>query len=174
MSGKPELNWQQLDVLTEEVRSGSGPGTKDWEAAKSHTRRFNETFIEEYRSTGGKVPGELGEVDILLLTARGARSGELRTVPVGFHEIDDRLVIIASMGGADKNPPWFYNVVANPEVTVELGSETFQARAQVTEGDDRDHLYGVVCQRMAVFSDYQARTERVIPVIELRREGAEA
>jgi deazaflavin-dependent oxidoreductase (nitroreductase family) len=175
MSDKPKLNWQQLDVLTDEVRSGAGPGTEDWDAAKSHTRRFNQAFIEEYRSTGGKVPGELGEVDILLLTARGAKSGEPRTVPVGFHRIDDRLVILASMGGADKNPPWFYNVVANPEVTVELGTETFQARAQVTEGDDRDRLYGVVCERMAVFADYQARTERVIPVIELRRvQGAEA
>jgi deazaflavin-dependent oxidoreductase (nitroreductase family) len=175
MSDEPDLNWQQLDVLTEEVRSGAGPGTADWDAARSHTRKFNETFIEKYRSTGGKVPGELGEVDILLLTARGAKSGELRTVPVGFHRIDDRLVIIASMGGADKNPPWFYNVVANPDVTVELGTETFQARATVTEGDDRDRLYGVVCERMSVFADYQARTQRVIPVIELQQtEGSGA
>jgi|SRR6516162_109632 len=175
MSEKPELNWDQLDVLTEEGRSGSGPGTVDWDAAKSHTRRFNAAFIEEFRRTGGKVPGELGEVDILLLTATGAKSGELRTVPVGFHRIDDRLIILASMGGADKNPPWFYNVVANPEVTIELGEEPVRARAKVTEGDDRDYLFSKVCERMAVFADYQERTDRLIPVIELEPlEGAGA
>jgi deazaflavin-dependent oxidoreductase (nitroreductase family) len=169
MSDKPDLNWAQLDKLTDEVRSGAGPGTEDWDAAKSHTRRFNAAFIEEYRRTGGKVPGELGDVDILLLTAMGAKSGEPRTVPVGFHRIDGRLCILASMGGADKNPPWYYNVVANPDVTVELGDEQFAATAVVTEGADRDHLFGVVCERMAVFADYQQRTDRLIPVIELRR-----
>jgi deazaflavin-dependent oxidoreductase (nitroreductase family) len=174
MSDKPDLNWAQLDKLTNEVRSGEGPGTEDWDAAKSHTRRFNAAFIEEYRRTGGKVPGELGDVDILLLTAKGAKSGEPRTVPVGFHKIDERLCILASMGGAAKNPPWFYNVVANPEVTVELGSEQFEARAVVTEGEDRDYLFGVVCERMAVFADYQERTDRLIPVIELQRSAADA
>jgi deazaflavin-dependent oxidoreductase (nitroreductase family) len=169
MSDKPDLNWNQLDVLTEEVRSGAGPGTPEWDAARSHTRRFNETFIEEFRRTGGKVPGELGQVDILLLTARGAKSGEPRTVPVGFHRIDGRLIILASMGGADKNPPWYYNVVANPEVTVELGSDKFRATATVTEGDDRDKLFATVCERMAVFAEYQERTTRLIPVIELEQ-----
>jgi deazaflavin-dependent oxidoreductase (nitroreductase family) len=169
MSDKPDLNWNQLDVLTDEVRSGAGPGTAEWDAARSHTRRFNETFIEEFRRTGGKVPGELGQVDILLLTARGAKSGEPRTVPVGFHRIDGRLIILASMGGADKNPPWYYNVVANPEVTVELGSDEFRATATVTEGDDRDKLFATVCERMAVFAEYQERTARLIPVIELEQ-----
>jgi deazaflavin-dependent oxidoreductase (nitroreductase family) len=169
MSDKPDLSWAQLDMLTDEVRSGVGPGTEEWDAAKSHTRRFNAAFIDEYRRTGGKVPGELGDVDILLLTAKGAKSGEPRTVPVGFHRIDDRLCILASMGGADKNPPWYYNVVANPEVTVELGDEQFDARAVVTEGEDRGYLFGVVCERMAVFADYQERTGRLIPVIELQR-----
>jgi deazaflavin-dependent oxidoreductase (nitroreductase family) len=169
MGDKPDLNWNQLDVLTEEVRSGAGPGTPEWDAARSHTRRFNETFIEEFRRTGGKVPGELGQVDILLLTARGAKSGEPRTVPVGFHRIDGRLIILASMGGADKNPPWYYNVVANPEVTVELGSDKFRATAMVTEGDDRDKLFATVCERMAVFAEYQERTTRLIPVIELEQ-----
>jgi deazaflavin-dependent oxidoreductase (nitroreductase family) len=115
------------------------------------------------------VPGELGEVDILLLTARGAKSGEPRTVPVGFHRIDGRLIILASMGGADKNPPWYYNVVANPGVTVELGTDTFSATATVTEGEDREHLFATVCERMAVFAEYQERTARLIPVIELEQ-----
>lgn len=171
VTDKPELNWAQLNVLTEEVRAPSGPGSSSWTADASHTQRFNQACIEEFRRNGGTVPGELGDVDLLLLTANGAKSGQPRTVPLGFHRIDGRLIVIASMGGADKNPPWFFNVVANPEVTVELGSETFRAKAVVTEGEDRDRLYAAVIDRMAVFAEYQQRTERVIPVVELHRLG---
>lgn len=168
MADGPELNWAQLNELTNEVRGSSGPGTSGWKAEGSHTRAFNDAFIAEFRRNGGKMPGELGEVDLLLLTATGAKSGEPRTVPLGYHRIDGRLCIVASMGGADKNPPWFHNVVANPEVTVELGTEVFRATAVVTEGEDRDHLYDDVIARMAVFGEYQERTERTIPVIELK------
>ena len=121
-----DLDWNQLNALTEEVRGTTGPGTAGWSADVSHTRRFNETFIQAYREHNGKVPGELGDVDILLLTCTGAKSGKRRTVPVGFHRVDDRLVVIASMGGADHNPPWYYNVKANSDVTVELGGETLE------------------------------------------------
>lgn len=169
MGDTPELNWAQLDNLTSEVRATSGPGTSAWQADTSHTRRFNETLIEEFRRNNGVVPGELGDVDLLLLTAKGAKSGEPRTVPLGFHRIDDRLIIVASMGGADRNPPWYHNVVANPEVTVEVGTEVFPAQAIVTTGEDREQLYAEVVSRMAVFGEYEKRTERLIPVIELRR-----
>jgi deazaflavin-dependent oxidoreductase (nitroreductase family) len=169
MTEKPELNWTGLNLVTDEVRSSSGPGTSGWSTDGSQTQRFNQAFIEEFRSHAGKMPGELGDVDLLLLTARGAKSGEPRTVPLGFHRIGGRLIVIASMGGADRNPPWFYNVVANPEVTVELGAEVFRARAVVTQGEDHDALYADVVGRMPVFAEYQARTERVIPVIELVR-----
>jgi deazaflavin-dependent oxidoreductase (nitroreductase family) len=169
MTDKPELNWAQLNELTNEVRGDSGPGTEGWRAEGSHTRRFNEAFIEEFRRNAGKIPGELGEVDLLLLTVKGAKSGKPRTVPVGFHRIDGRLLVIASMGGADRNPPWFYNVVANPEVTVELGTEVFRARAVVTEGEDHDRLFAAVVARMPVFAEYRERTDRVIPVIELQQ-----
>jgi len=168
MADKPELNWEQLNELTNEVRGSSGPGSSDWNPEGSHTRRFNDAFIEEFRRSGGKMPGELGEVDLLLLTATGAKSGEPRTVPLGFHRIDGRLCVIASMGGADKNPPWFFNVIANPEVTVEVGTDVFRATAVVTEGEDRDRLFADVVSRMPVFGEYEERTDRVIPVIELR------
>ena len=169
MSDKPELNWEQLNALTAEVIAPTGPGTSSWNAETSHTRRFNEAFIEEYRRSGGKIPGELGEVDLLLLTVKGAKSGELRTVPLGFHRIDGRLCVVASMGGAARNPPWFYNVIANPDVTVELGTETFAATAVVTEGDDRDHLFADIVRRMPIFGEYETRTKRTIPVVELKR-----
>jgi deazaflavin-dependent oxidoreductase (nitroreductase family) len=165
-----DLDRAGLRELAEEVRTpGGGPGTPGWHAATSHTRRFNDALIDAYRGHGGKVPGELGDIDILLLTAIGARSGQRRTVPVDVHRIDDRLVVVASMGGADRNPPWFHNVSANPEVEVELGAERFTATAVVIDGEDRDRLFREVVKRAPVFGDYQQRTSRTLPVVELRR-----
>jgi deazaflavin-dependent oxidoreductase (nitroreductase family) len=171
MTDTPELNWAQLDNLTTEVRGDQGPGTGNWESQGSHTQAFNRAFIDEFRRNGGKIPGELGEVDMLLITATGAKSGEPRTVPVSYHRFGDRVVVVASMGGATTNPPWFHNIKAHPEVTVEMGGETFAATAIITEGEDRDQLYAGICERMPVFAEYQERTERLIPVIELTRTG---
>jgi deazaflavin-dependent oxidoreductase (nitroreductase family) len=171
-SPQMDLDWTQLNALTEEVRGNAGPGTSEWTAGASHTRRFNEAFIQAYREHGGKVPGELGDVDILLLTCTGAKSGRRRTVPVGFHRVGDRLVVIASMGGADHNPPWYYNVKANRDVTVELGDETFEAAAAVLEGEDRDDVYARVAEKAPVFTEYQERTERRLPVVEILRKPA--
>jgi deazaflavin-dependent oxidoreductase (nitroreductase family) len=163
-----ELNRAGVNELSEEVRApGRGPGSPGWNAETSHTRRFNEALISAYRRHGGKIPGELSGLDILLLTTTGAKSGKRRTVPVDIHRIDDRLVIVASMGGADRNPPWFYNVRANHEVEVELGTERFTATAVVTEGEDRDWLFEKVVEGTPVFGEYQQRTSRTLPVVEL-------
>ena len=90
-------------------------------------------------------------------------------MPLAYHEVGGRLLIIASMGGAKRNPPWFHNLVANPEVLVEKDGESFSAIAIVTSGEDRDVLYESVCAALPPFAEYQARTERVIPVVELIR-----
>ena len=90
-------------------------------------------------------------------------------MPLAYLDIDDRLLVIASMGGAPRNPPWFYNLVANPEVTVEMNGEEFTARAVVTQGADRDDLFRKVCGIFSAFGEYQERTTRTIPVIELKR-----
>jgi deazaflavin-dependent oxidoreductase (nitroreductase family) len=164
-----DLNWSGLDALTNEVRGGQGPGTKDWSADESHTRKFNEAFIKAFRENDHKVPGELGDVDILLLTCTGAKSGKQRAVPVGYHRIDGRLIMVASMGGADHNPPWFYNVKANPDVTIEMEGETFEATALIPTGEDRDRLFAGVVANFDVFGDYQKRTNRVLPVVEIIR-----
>lgn len=164
-----ELNWSQLDELTKEVRGSSGPGSKDWNAAESHTRKFNEAFIESFRANNHKIPGELGDVNLLLLTCTGAKSGQPRTVPVSFHRIEGRLILVASMGGADKNPPWFHNVCANPDVTIEMEGETFAATAVIPTAEDRDRLFAGVVATFPVFGEYQQRTERRLPVIEIVR-----
>ena len=100
-----------------------------------------------------------------------AKTGEKRSVPLAYQVIDGRLVIIASMGGSHRNPPWFHNLVKNPKVMVEKDGESFMTSAVVTEGEDRNYLYQKVCEVLPAFNDYQARTSRVIPVVELKRVG---
>ena len=104
------------------------------------------------------------------MKSTGAKSGKKRAVPLAYHEVDGRLLIIASMGGAKRNPPWYHNLVANPEVLVEKDGETFSANAVVTAGADRDALFKSVCDALPPFAEYQPRTERIIPVIELKRQ----
>jgi len=162
MSDRIELTLSNLlDGLAGEIRSPEGPG--------AITRRFNQTLIEAYRASGGRLSGELATSPFLLLTTTGARSGKQRTTPLAYLGIDGRIVIIASKGGAQTHPAWYLNLVAHPEVTVELGEETYPALAVVIEGPERDRLYAAIASRMPAFADYQRRTERRIPVVELRR-----
>jgi len=134
----------------------------------SSPHNYNQQMIEQYRATGGRVnfPGPL-----LDLTTTGAKSGQQRTVPVAYSRDGDHLVIIASKGGAPTNPDWYYNLVAHPIVTVELGTETFQARATQVEGAERDRLYAQHAALMPGFAEYQRKTTRNIPVILLTRLG---
>ncbi|HEY5647602.1 MAG TPA: nitroreductase family deazaflavin-dependent oxidoreductase [Pseudomonadales bacterium] len=150
-----------LDGLAGEIRSPGGPGEV--------TRRFNETLIEEFRANAGVLSGELATSRFLLLTTTGARSGKRRTTPLAYIPVEGRILVIASKGGAATHPAWYPNLVAHPEVTVELGAETYQALAVVIEGAERDRLYAEVAARIPTFADYQRRTDRVIPVVELRR-----
>lgn len=168
-----ELNFEELGKLTAEVLDPHGPGSPQWRADGSHTQRLNAVLMQALRENGGKVPGELAGLPLLIITTIGAKSGLPRAVPLAYQSIDTRLVIIASMGGAVKHPPWFHNLVANPRVGVEMDGVSFGARAHVTAGADRDELYRRVCENLPVFADYQARTNRVIPVVELLRDTIE-
>ncbi|MPY95945.1 MAG: nitroreductase family deazaflavin-dependent oxidoreductase [Acidimicrobiia bacterium] len=156
-----ELTVENLGKLTDDVRSASGPGAT--------TRSFNETLIAEFRANGGQLAGDLARARFLLLTTTGARTGRQRTCPLAYHKVDDRLLVIASKGGAPTGPAWYANLVAHPEVTVELGAETFSAKAAVLEGEERARMFEHVATRVSQFADYQRRTSRVIPVVELLR-----
>jgi deazaflavin-dependent oxidoreductase (nitroreductase family) len=136
-----ELTFETLTGLTADAQSQHPPGSPGWVAEGSRTQRINDEITKALREHGGKIPGELESVPFLLLTAKGAKSGVQRTVPLWTSEIGGRLVVVASLGGADRNPPWFQNVVANPNVTVEWRGETFAARAVVLEGEDRQRLF---------------------------------
>lgn len=163
------LSWTDLNKLTAEVLSDDGPGSKNWNPANAETNRINDRFMKALRDNNGKVPGDLHDLPGLIITTTGAKTGKKRSVPLAYHEVGGRLLIIASMGGAKRNPPWFHNLVANPDVLVEKDGESFSATAVVTSGSDRDTLYQSVCKALPPFAEYQARTERVIPVIELQR-----
>ena len=107
---------------------------------------------------------------MILITMTGAKSGRQLTSPLVFSTDGDDAVIIASMAGAPNNPHWFHNLVANPSVTVEIGNESYEATAVVTEGEDRDQLYGAQAAMMPQFDEYAEKAApRVIPVIRLVR-----
>ena len=132
-------------------------------------RDFNRNLIDEFRANHGKVTGIFQNSPVLLLTTTGAKSGNKHTTPVVYTTDGDRLVIIASKGGAPTNPAWYHNLVANPTVTIELPDETFEARAVVTKGDERQRLFDAQAAQMPNFNDYAAKTTREIPVIALER-----
>jgi deazaflavin-dependent oxidoreductase (nitroreductase family) len=135
----------------------------------SEMRTFNQNIIDEFRANDGKVGGQFAGAPLLLLTTIGAKSGAQHTSPVVYTTDGDRVVIIASFAGGPRNPAWFHNLVANPEVTVELPGDTFPARAVVASGDDRDRLYAAQAAKMPVFTEYQDKTSRTIPVVTLER-----
>ena len=127
----------------------------------------NAPIIEEFRANAGKVGGPFERVPLLLLHTTGARTGLPRTNPLAFLDDGDRFVVIASKGGAPSNPDWFHNLVAHPNVTVEVGTQTIPARAVVVTGPQRDELYARQAERLPAFADYERRTKRTIPVIAL-------
>jgi deazaflavin-dependent oxidoreductase (nitroreductase family) len=135
----------------------------------SDWNEFNNNLVAEFRANGGKVGGMFANSPLLILTTTGAKSGKQRTSPLVYTTDGDRIVIIASKGGADSHPDWYYNVNANPTVTVELGTESFQATASVVEGEERDRLYNAQAALMPNFAEYEKMTTRKIPVVVLER-----
>jgi deazaflavin-dependent oxidoreductase (nitroreductase family) len=129
----------------------------------------NKLIIQEFRTNGGKVGGPFEGKSLLLLHTVGAKSGQPRINPVACTRDGDRLVIFASKGGAPTNPDWYYNLLANPLVGVETGSEEFQACASIAVEPERTRLYAKMVEMMPGFADYQKKTTRVIPVVILTR-----
>ena len=129
----------------------------------------NRGIIEEFRSNQGRVGGFFEGDPVLLLSTTGAKSGQARTNPVMYLPDGDRWIIFATKGGAPTNPDWYYNVRANPDVTVEVGTDTFEAHAEITEGDERDRLYARQVELYPGFGDYERKTTRKIPVVALTR-----
>jgi len=132
-------------------------------------KAFNEALITEFRANEGKVGGRFEGRPVLLLTTTGAKSGRKFTIPLVYLQEGDRRLIFASKAGAPTNPDWYHNLVANPTVTVEVGFDTYDAKAVVITGAERDQLYAKQVTEMPQFGEYQEKTSRVIPVIDLER-----
>jgi deazaflavin-dependent oxidoreductase (nitroreductase family) len=130
---------------------------------------FNQQLIDEFRSHQGQVTGRFASSDLLLLTTKGAKSGKETTTPVVYSKDGNRLVIVASKGGAPTHPAWYHNLLAHPEVTVEVGTEKFKVRAVPVTGAERTRLYDQHASQYPSFKEYQARTTRTIPVFVLER-----
>jgi deazaflavin-dependent oxidoreductase (nitroreductase family) len=128
---------------------------------------WNTKVIEEFRANGGKVGGNFAGRPLLLLHTTGAKSKQERVNPVAYTRDGDRLVVIASKGGAPTNPDWYYNIVANPHITVEVGTEKLQADAKVASEPERTRLYDKMVEVMPGFAEYRRKTTRQIPVIVL-------
>jgi deazaflavin-dependent oxidoreductase (nitroreductase family) len=129
---------------------------------------FNRKVIDEFRANEGKVGGPFEGAPVLLLTSTGAKSGEQRTTPVVYQQDGERMVIFASKAGAPENPAWFHNLRANPTATVEVGPDTVEVEAVVTDGDERERLFSKQKQLMPQFADYEQKTTRQIPVVALQ------
>ena len=131
--------------------------------------KMNVGLIEEFRANGGELTGPFAGRPIVLLTIKGRKSGQERTTPLVYLGEGDRVFVFASKGGAPEDPDWYKNLVANPDVTVEVGADTYAARAVVITGPERDELFERQMKAAEQFRTYQMNTERVIPVVELVR-----
>ena len=130
---------------------------------------MNRKVIAEFRETGGKAGGMFEGKPLVLVHHAGAKSGTERIAPLVPLLDDDKIFIFASKGGADTNPDWYHNLVANPDTVVELGTETFPVTARVLSGTEHDEVYAKQVEVEPQFGEYQRNTTRVIPVFELVR-----
>ena len=137
----------------------------------SEPNSFNQKIIAEFRANAGVVGGPFEGANMLLLTTTGAKSGQPRISPLVYTTDGDAMLIIASKGGAPTNPDWFYNLMANPIVTIERGTEQFQARATVPADPERTRLFNQMAAQRPGFADYQRNTTRQIPVVVLEKIG---
>jgi deazaflavin-dependent oxidoreductase (nitroreductase family) len=136
----------------------------------SEFNEFNRNLVDHFRANSGTIhEGPFKGAPILLLTTTGRRSGQERINPLAYSRDGDRLVVIASKGGSPTHPEWYLNLVANPNVTIEVGPERFAAKATVPDGAERERLYDAQAKLMPGFAEYQRKTTRQIPVVVLER-----
>jgi deazaflavin-dependent oxidoreductase (nitroreductase family) len=128
---------------------------------------WNANVIAEFRSNEGKVGGPFEGAPVLLLHTKGAKSGVERINPMMYLDFEGKRYIFASYAGAPTHPDWYHNLVANPDVTVEVGTETYEATASPVTLEERDRIYPVQGELYPNFAEYETKTTRKIPVVEL-------
>lgn len=130
---------------------------------------WNEKIIAEFRANEGRVGGNFEGAPLLLLHSTGARTGTERVSPMMYQAVGDGFAVFASKAGADTNPDWFHNLKANPEARIEVGTETLDVTARVLDPEERAPIWEEQKARYPGFADYEAKTDRVIPVVMLER-----
>ncbi len=131
----------------------------------------NQRVIEEFRTNGGKVEGW---APLILLTTRGAKTGQTRIIPLMYVPYGKTVLAVASKGGAEKNPDWYNNVLAHPDVTVEVEGEKFETTARVLTGAEREKAFQKAVEVFPPYGEYQKKAPREIPVIALERPADQA
>jgi deazaflavin-dependent oxidoreductase (nitroreductase family) len=133
---------------------------------------FNRNLVADLRANGGEATsGPFKGRPLLILTTKGAKTGATRVNPLVYSKDGDKLVIVASKGGAPTHPSWYLNLAQHPEVLVEAGGETFKAKAHITEGAEYDRLFKNHADINPGFYDYRKKTTRKMPVVALERIG---
>jgi deazaflavin-dependent oxidoreductase (nitroreductase family) len=137
----------------------------------SDMQDWNRQIIEEFRGHDGRVGGQFEGAPLLILHTLGAKTGAERLNPMMYLDLDGHRYVFASKAGADTNPDWYRNLVAHPDVTVEVGTDTRPATATELTGAERDRIYAEQARRYPGFAEYQEKTSRIIPVVELIPKG---
>ena len=132
-------------------------------------KEFNKRIIEEFRANNGIVGGQFEGANLLILHSIGAKSGEVRINPLAYFEDGESFLIVASYSGGPTNPPWFYNLVANPSAKIELGGSEYSVQAEVVDEPLRSELYNSIAGQASAFAEYQKKTTRAIPIVRLTK-----
>lgn len=130
---------------------------------------YGEAHVRAYQETGGETGYIWNDAHILLLTTKGKKSGQMRTTPLIFVPAGEGFAIVASKGGAPEHPDWYLNLSADPNVQVQVKADVFQAKARTAEGEERARLWRDAAKEWPQYEDYQAQTDREIPVVVLER-----
>ena len=134
-------------------------------------KRIGKLHTRLYRATGGLVGGKVDGLKIMLLTTVGRKSGEKRTVPLPYYRDGKRYVLVASFGGNDKNPAWFHNISANPEIEIQVGFRKLKARATIADEAERKRIWDQITYEFPRYLEYQKKTTREIPIVVIEVRG---
>ena len=135
----------------------------------ANVNEWNKQIIEEFRANGGRVGGQFEGAAMVLVHHVGRKSGTERVNPMVYQAVGDDFAVFASKAGADDNPDWYHNLMARPDITIEVGTDTIPVRARDLAGDERASVWETQKQRAPGFADYEAKTSRTIPVVLLER-----
>ncbi|MCV7423004.1 nitroreductase family deazaflavin-dependent oxidoreductase [Mycobacterium yunnanensis] len=130
---------------------------------------FNRGIVDEFRANGGKVGGPFEGGNLLLLHTTGAKSGQPRLSPLAYLVVDGKMLIVGSYAGAPKHPAWVHNLRANEKARIEVGTDAYDVEVRELPDDEREATYPAIVEKAPVFAEYQAKTERAIPLFELIR-----